>query len=499
MNFNSYFFILVFLPVTLAGYFWLNHIGKRKASIVFLILASLVFFAWMDTPCVLIIIFSALFNWEFSRLFARSAVNGEQVAEPSSGTPSSGTAKAAAGEKVLLALGIIVNLGILFYFKYYNFFIDNLNLIFGRSFGTLKVIMPLGVSFFTFQQIAWLVDSYHGETFDHSCSFLNYVLFTVYFPKVSMGPILLHEDFFPQLEDPEKTHVSAKDLSQGFMMFSVGLFKKVLLAELFAAPVNWAWDGNIGTLSMMDAVLVMVGYTFQIYFDFSGYSDMAAGISKMFRIELPQNFDSPYKALSPIDFWHRWHMTLTRFLRKYIYFPLGGSRKGDARTYLNIFIVYLVSGFWHGASWTFVLWGVVHGVAQVLNRMFRAAWDKINVFIRWVFTFLYVNLTWVLFRADSIQGAAAFFKRLFNFHDILPTEGLLSSFGMAEFMTLFQSHRRLSVLACYAAALLLVTCTRNLWEEKLQPTVVRSIFTTVLFVWSMISFMGVSSFIYFAF
>ncbi len=475
MQFNSYIFILVFLPLTLAGYFWLNHIGKRKASIAFLILASLIFFAWTDTPCVLVIIFSALFNWFYSRLFCRT------------------------GRKPLLAVGILVNLAILFYFKYYNFFIDNLNLIFGSSFTALRLIMPLGVSFFTFQQIAWLVDSYHGETFDESCTFLNYVLFTVYFPKVSMGPILLHEDFFPQLDDPEKTHVSAKDLSQGLMMFSVGLAKKVLLAELFAAPVNWAWDGNIGALSLMDAILVMAGYTFQIYFDFSGYSDMAAGISRMFRIELPQNFDSPYKALSPIDFWHRWHISLTRFLRKYIYFPLGGSRKGTARTYLNIFVVFLASGLWHGASWTFVLWGAVHGAAQVLNRMFRNVWDKINTFIRWALTFLYVNLTWVIFRADSVHDAFAFFKRLFNFESILPTEGLLSSFGMAEFMTLFQSHRRLTVLTCYVLALLLVTCTKNLWEEKLQPTVARSALTVVLLVWSMISFMGVSSFIYFAF
>ncbi len=473
MQFNSYIFILVFLPVTLAGYFLLNHVGKRKASIAFLILASLVFFAWTDAPCVLILIFSVLFNWAVSRkLF---------------------------GRKGLLAAGILADLGILFYFKYYNFFIDNLNLIFGTGFNTLKLIMPLGISFFTFQQIAWLVDSYHGETFDESCTFLNYALFTVYFPKVSMGPILLHEDFFPQLEDPEKTHISARDLSQGLMMFSVGLFKKVMLAEIFAAPVNWAWGGNLESLSLMDAILVMAGYTFQIYFDFSGYSDMAAGISRMFRIELPQNFDSPYKALSPMDFWRRWHISLTRFLRKYIYFPLGGSLKGRLRGYVNIFIVFLVSGLWHGASWTFVLWGAVHGVAQILNRIFVNVWDKVNKFVRWAATFLYVNLTWVLFRADSIPEAFTFFKKLFNFKSILPTEGLLESFGMAEFMTLFQSHRRLSVLACYVAALVLVTCTKNLWDEKLQPTVARGVFTVALLVWSMISFMGVSSFIYFAF
>ncbi len=482
MQFNSYIFILVFLPLSLAVYFGLNHAGKRKASIIFLILASLFFFAWANPPYVFIIIFSALFNWAVSRLFYRCA-------------DGSGRRK-----KIILTLGILVDLGILFYFKYYNFFIDNLNLIFGSSFNTLNVIMPLGVSFFTFQQIAWLVDSYRGETDGDDTTFLNYVLFTVYFPKVSMGPILLHEDFFPQLEDEERMHAHAKDLSQGLMMFSVGLFKKVFIAEIFAAPVNWAWNGNIGALSLMDAVLVMLGYVFQLYFDFSGYSDMAVGISRMFGIDLPQNFDSPYKALSPIDLWRRWNMTLTRFFRKYLYFPLGGSRKGSVRTYLNIFIVFVASGLWHGAGWTYILWGAAQGVAQILNRRFRKAWDKVNKFVRWFVTFLFVNLTWSLFRADSLSSAFAFFTRLFNFKDIWPTDAFIDSFyGMAEFLVFLTDHRRLSVLVCYLAVLLLVTCTKNLWEEKLLPTVGRSAFTIVLLVWSMISFMGVSSFIYFAF
>ena len=254
-------------------------------------------------------------------------------------------------KKGVLILGIFINIGLIFYFKYYNFFVENVNVLFRSNYEIHRIALPLGISYFTFQQIAYLVDSYRGETENYN--FLEYMSFVLFFPQISSGPIVRHKELIPQFRDREKKKVSYENLSLGIFIFSCGLVKKVLIADTFGKAASWGFS-NIELLSSMDALLVSLCYTFQLYFDFSGYSDMAIGISRMMNIELPQNFNSPYKATSIIDFWDRWHMSLTRFLREYVYFPLGGSRKGKMRTYLNIMVVFLVSGIWHGANWTFV-------------------------------------------------------------------------------------------------------------------------------------------------
>lgn len=485
MQFNSYLFIMIFLPAALTGYFGLHHFGKERAARMFLAAMSLLFFAYGNPWYLVLLLISAVFNWWISRMFYRSGANdGNRPAQ----SPSFG--------KALLTIAIAANLGLLFYYKYFNFFIENLNLIFRQDLVLSKILLPVGISFFTFQQIAWLVDSWRGETGEYG--FLDYVLFTVYFPKIAMGPILLHREFIPQLWDESRRNMNPEHMSKGLMVFAVGLFKKVILAEFFASPVAWGY-AQVEMLSSTDAFLVMLAYAFQLYFDFSGYCDMAMGISRMFNLELPPNFDSPYKALSPVDFWKRWHMTLTRFLRTYIYFPLGGSRKGTVRTYVNIMIVFLASGLWHGANWTFILWGALHGAAQALNRAFEKQWNQLHTAFQWMATFLFVNMTWVIFRADSISQAKQFFKQLVRLDNMQLNPGWLGSFKLVELPLAIQSHRVFCVVLIHAIALYLVMNTRNMGEAELKPTLLRSIGTALLLVWSVISLAGISTFIYFQF
>ncbi|MCR5216914.1 MAG: MBOAT family protein, partial [Lachnospiraceae bacterium] len=312
--------------------------------------------------------------------------------------------------KLLLALGIAGNLGSIFYFKYYDFFLSNVNALFRQNFNYVNLVLPLGISFFTFQQISYLIDTYRGETKGYT--FIDYALFVVFFPQLVAGPIVLHKEMIPQFQDASKKHLSADHMAKGLFIFSLGLFKKVILADTFGEAVDWAFDTAVD-LSTLEAFAVSLFYTFQLYFDFSGYCDMAVGIGQFFQIHLPQNFNSPYKATSIVDFWSRWHMTLTRFLRSYVYFPLGGSKKGAVRTYLNIMIVFLVSGLWHGANWTFVLWGLLHGLFQCLTRLGKRWWDKLFVGLRWLITFLFVDITWILFRANDVKQAWLYIKHLF--------------------------------------------------------------------------------------
>ncbi|MCC8024014.1 MAG: MBOAT family protein [Clostridium sp.] len=484
MQFNSYLFLLLFLPVTLAGYFGLYRAGKGSAARLFLAAASLLFFAWGNTWYLLLILGSAAFNWGISRALCPEAFGHKRGQ------------RGPVGRKWLLAFGIALNVALLFYFKYYNFFLENLNLLLKQDLTLTRILLPVGISFFTFQQIAWLVDSFRGETGGYR--WLDYVIFTVYFPKIAMGPILLHGEFIPQLGESSRHIPRGENLAKGLMVLSAGLFKKVILAEFFAAPVTWGFS-QVAALSATDAFMVMAAYTFQLYFDFSGYCDMAMGVSQMFNIVLPGNFDSPYKALSPVEFWKRWHMTLTRFLRQYIYFPLGGSRKGKLRTYINIMVIFLVSGLWHGANWTYILWGLVHGLAQSLNRMFDRQWRQLHGAFQWMATFLFVNLAWVIFRSESISQAKEFIKKLVWFGNMQLSPGFIESFKMVELPLVLQNHRIMTVMLMYGLALHLVMNTKNMSEVNLRPTLLRGLGTVVLLVWSVISLAGISTFIYFQF
>lgn len=319
--------------MSVAGYFCLNGLKRYRLGECFLLGMSLWFYGYFNICYLPIMLISILGNWGFSCLIAK---NGKDKIK-----------------KLLLFLAVAINIGSIFYFKYYDFFIDNINRLFKTNFNLLNLVLPLGISFFTFQQISFQIDHYRENV---KYDFLQYALFVSFFPQLVAGPIVTHDEIIPQFADRSRRTISLDNIGKGIISFTFGLSKKVLIADAIGNVANCGFS-NIAGLDTTNAVLVMLAYTFQIYFDFSGYSDMAVGIGYMFNIELPSNFDSPYKSCSINEFWKKWHMTLTRFLRNYIYIPLGGNRKGRLRVYANIFIVYLFSGLWHGANWTFILWG----------------------------------------------------------------------------------------------------------------------------------------------
>ena len=288
------------------------------------------------------------------------------------------------------------------YFKYTDFLIENFNLAFNSNAELLNLALPLAISFFTFQQIAYLVDSYRQETKEYD--FLNYALFVTFFPQLIAGPIVHHKEMMPQFAKTRNKVKNYRNIAMGLFIFSIGLFKKVVIADTFAV---WATAGfDIATtLNLFEAWATSLSYTFQLYFDFSGYTDMAIGLALLFNIRLPVNFNSPYKATNIQDFWRRWHITLSRFLRDYVYIPLGGNRKGGFRTYNNLMATFVLGGLWHGAAWTFVFWGFLHGLALIIQRIWSKLGIKLWTWLAWLITFNFVNITWVFFRAKEWDDA----------------------------------------------------------------------------------------------
>jgi len=324
--------------------------------------------------------------------------------------------------KWILTIGIIFNIGLIGYFKYYDFFLETVNTVFGLSLTLKELVLPLAISFYTFQQIAYLVDSYRYET--KSYNFFSYGLFVSFFPQLIAGPIVHHGKVMPQFRNEATYKIQSSNIAKGLLIFAIGLFKKVGIADHLAL---YASEGYrlVDTLTMLDSWLTTLAYTFQIYFDFSGYSDMAIGLGLLFNIALPINFNSPLKATSIKDFWSRWHMTLTQFLTKYVYIPLGGNRKGVSRTYVNIFLVFLISGIWHGAAWTFIIWGVMHGVASMIHRFWSHLGFRLSRFVGWFVTFSFIHLTFVMFRAKSVEDAFSVYRAMFGGNGLGSLEKIL--------------------------------------------------------------------------
>ncbi|MCG8098700.1 MAG: MBOAT family protein, partial [Candidatus Thiodiazotropha taylori] len=351
MLFNSFEFIFLFLPITFFVFFFIGKRNHHRVAISWLILCSLFFYGWWDPAYLGLILFSMLFNYSFGIMLS---------------SDSNGIYK-----KTLLIIGVAVNLSLLGYFKYTNFLVDQINIVAGTEFNIERIVLPLAISFFTFQQIAYLVDAYRKETNEYN--FLKYCLFVTFFPQLIAGPIVHHKEMLPQFDQDSIYKINNHYLALGLTIFSIGLFKKVVLADNVAVYANLIFSAaeNGEPLSFFEAWVGALAYTFQLYFDFSGYSDMAIGLAYMFGIKLPINFNSPYKATSIIDFWRRWHITLSRFLRDYLYFTLGGNKMGLVRRYANLFITMLLGGIWHGAGWTFVFWGMLHGFYLMVNHAWR--------------------------------------------------------------------------------------------------------------------------------
>jgi len=395
MLFNSFAYIFVLLPAAIAGYFLLGRCRYSPLSRYFLLAISLLFYIYGGLQYLPPFILSIGINYGAGVAILRY-----------------GNTVKAAGKKSLLACGIAFNILFLVVFKYADFFIANINDFTKADIAPLKLIMPLAISFYTFQQIAYLVDCYRGDA--KKSSLLDYCLFITFFPQLIAGPILRQREIMPQFKQSLLPKIDYRNLTLGIVVFSFGLVKCVIFAGTFGL---WADAGFKPGLSytFAEAWISSLSYTFQIYFDFSGYTDMAIGAAYLFNIRLPFNFDSPYKALNIQDFWRRWHITLSRFLRDYIYIPLGGNRKSEIVTCGNILITFLIGGFWHGAGWTFILWGAMHGFAYVAYRMWQRWGVKLPKIIAGLITFNFINISWVFFRSESVQDAVSMLKAMIGF------------------------------------------------------------------------------------
>ena len=422
MLFNSYVFIFLFLPVTVAGFFLLARIRPMFAA-AWLAAASLFFYGWWSPVYVWLLLASTLANFAFGTRLGRAVAAGER-----------GRAKS------LLIAAITANVLLLAYYKYANFFLDSINVLAGTSASLGEIILPLGISFFTFTQIAFLADVYLGKVREYNP--VHYTLFVTYFPHLIAGPVLHHAEMMPQFARAGTYRFDFGNIAVGLSIFAIGLFKKVMLADpmgAYARPVFDAASSGV-TLTALEAWGGALAYTFQLYFDFSGYSDMAIGLSRLFGVTLPLNFHSPYKAVNIIEFWRRWHMTLSRFLRDYLYVPLGGNRKGVPRRYLNLMVTMVLGGLWHGAGWTFVLWGALHGGYLVVNHGWQALRLRLGHDLRatgpagraagCALTFVAVVVAWVVFRASDMASALAMLKAMAGFNGVVLPDFWLPKWGV---------------------------------------------------------------------
>ena len=405
MLFSSHIFLFLFLPITLGTFCLLSRYFGPKPAKASLTLASLFFYGWWSPIYTLLIVASMLVNFTFGRRIG---------AEVKAGRSGMGW----------LTFAVTANLLLLGYFKYANFFVTNVNAVFGTHWSLGQIILPLGISFFTFTQIAYLVDVRRGVVCEYDLG--DFLLFITFFPHLIAGPIIHHKEMMPQFREPKTYRFDWNNLAVGLAIFSVGLFKKAVIADRISASSGRIFDlgATVPALHTHDAWGGALAYTFQLYFDFSGYSDMAIGLSRMFGIVLPLNFTSPYKSANITEFWRRWHMTLSRFLRDYLYIPLGGNRHGEGRRYVNLVLTMLIGGFWHGAAWTFAVWGAFHGACLAVNHVWLAFWKKRArpaLLPSWLaggtarlFTFVLIVIGWVLFRAQDLHFAQKVLGAMFG-------------------------------------------------------------------------------------
>lgn len=413
MVFSSHIFLLYFLPAFLLVYFVVPERWRNGVLLV----GSVAFYGWGAPDFVLVLLGTTVATWYVVRLMDK--------------------APEAWIKKMWCALALVLNVGLLVWFKYANFFVDNVNaLLTSLGLGTMgwtKVLLPIGISFFTFQSVTYVVDTYRGINRPMK-RLTDYVVYIIMFPQLIAGPIVRYNEIADQICG--RGRVRAQECLQGFYRFVIGLSKKVLIADVIGRSVDMVLGGNITQLGMGEAWITLAAYTMQLYFDFSGYSDMAIGLGRMMGFKFPENFDNPYISTSVTEFWRRWHITLGTFMRNYLYIPLGGNRKGVWRTYLNLWVVFLLSGLWHGAGWNFVLWGAYHGFFLVLERM--TGWGSAEVkggrrIGRVLLTFVVVMVGWALFRIEDMGACWTFITRLFSF---AVSEALLPAFNSQLIVTL---------------------------------------------------------------
>lgn len=463
-----------------------NKINERVA-LVMLIVCSLYFYGYNYPRYVFLLLFSIGINYLLGNSIFKYRKENKKK-----------------NSLWTFVVGLLFNIGVIFYFKYYAFFLFSSNMLLKTEFIVPNILLPLGISFFTFQQISFLADAYTQKITEYS--FLQYASYISFFPQLVAGPIVLQEEYLPQIQNKSKKTINYDNALQGILRFVYGLSKKVIVADSLAVPVNFGY-ANIEQLTSLDAIILVISFTFQLYFDFSAYSDMAIGIGRMFNIVLPNNFNSPLRSLSIPEFWKRWHMTLGRFLTTYVYIPLGGNRKGCFRTYLNIFAVFLVSGIWHGANYTFILWGILHGVFSILYRINQKWYDCLPKFFRWLCTFSIVVLLFALFRSDGVKDWIKLLEKIFMEKTFYFSEEFLIQYGFKElgfiywiiFGEVLEKNKILTCLLLVIGCLGISLFGENLNTKKLKTNVANLLLAACVLVWCICSMGRVSSFLYFNF
>lgn len=509
MGFNSFRFILLFLPALLAGWYILNRFEKYTVADLFLAGMSLYYYYTFGAFFPVILLISMAVNYGLGMLVERSSDKGKRA---------------------IKIIGVIFNLALLFYFKYLGFFVDNINQVAGLTLTARQILMPIGISFFTFGQISFIVDRANGDAPVYSIT--EYLLYMTYFPKLIQGPIAFHKEIIDQFRDRTKRRFDSDTFARGVMSFIIGLGKKVILADTLSSAVNYGFHYTY-YMDTLTVIAVMLSYTFQIYLDFSGYCDMANGVSLMLGVRLPTNFNSPYKAATAKELWQRWHMTLSRFFIKYVYIPLGGSRKGKVRTIINVLIVFVLSGLWHGAGWTYICWGLMQGLLVV--------WDDLGIvgvkgsvtensgrakkyllrdkpfimvprFVGNALTFLMFVISLIFFRSQDMTYAIQMFKQFFFFTYPGFLYRTASQLEIAENYLFRQLFSRIGIsggeTVVYMATMLVIlaVCGFIMTRKNTAEIVENTKFDkktvaglAIVFVWSFISLSNVSTFIYFQF
>ncbi len=502
MGFNSFKFLLLFLPILLIGWRGLNNIKKYTVADAFLVVMSLYFYYSFGAGFLVVLLASAAGNYALSALLTKSS--GKNI------------------NKTVKVVGVIFNLALLFYFKYLGFFIENVNALTGATLTAKQILMPIGISFFTFGQISFIIDRANGDAPHYPI--LQYLMYTVYFPKLIQGPIAFHKEMIDQFEDKSLRNFDADKMAMGIMSFIIGLSKKVLLADNLAKAVNYGFHYTY-YMDTLTVIAVMLAYTFEIYLDFSGYCDMANGVSLMLGYELPMNFNSPYKAATSKELWQRWHMTLSRFFIKYVYIPLGGSRKGKRRTMINVLIVFVLSGLWHGAGWTYICWGLMQGLLVVWDNLGITGVGEKNKYLfrerplitlprplgnAITFTMFVISL--VFFGSQNMTYALQMFKRFFfwTYPGFLyrTAENLAIPENYLFRMFFNQIGKGNLVTAVYMVTfILLLAISGFVMTRKNTAEIIRTtkfdkktiVGLVILFIWSFVSLSNVSTFIYFQF
>lgn len=481
MLFNSYEFLFLFLPITFAIYFYLNSKNLFFISKIVLVLMSLVFYSYSNIVYLPLILFSIVVNFFIGKYIY--STNDELL------------------KKIILYIGIVFNIILLGYFKYSDFFISNINYLLNKEISLLYLALPLAISFYTFQQIAYLVDVYKNKITDFN--FINYTLFISFFPQLFAGPIVHHYEIMPQLNNFKNNIINNQNIALGIFIFSIGLFKKVILADTFSIWANSGFNAQ-HALSFYEAWITSLSFSFQLYFDFSGYSDMAIGLALLFNIKLPINFNSPYKSTSIIEFWQKWHITLSKFINQYIFTSMVKSFKKYSfiKAMYSLFITMVLIGFWHGDSWTFIVFGAMHGFIIILNHFWKKTNLKMYTFLAWFLTFNFINLSLVLFRANDFNKAIKVYIEMFTIESECLNSILLSQFDkfrIDNWQNGFTDFQYSIVWIALGFIIILFFKNSNEQLECFKFSYKNAVFVSVLLATSILSMNKINEFYYFVF